>query len=259
MPLKISTVYLRMIYGVSFQTSTKGIDEVLGESQGAVLTAKATYHEIVKDLSWLNSEKTTRVKVQRAYGEAIDVSKSINNLVGSTIEGGQKWQEEAQQSFAVTLNDSARSDTPLIKKAVSELQKIKSSPFPGGQEIVNGAMEAYSLADDAFKSKMSTTGNFWLESGAMFADLAIGFIPVASVFDDLHSVIIGKSLFERRELSNEERAIAMVGVVTLGLGSKILSAGKLLEFMSKTAMAYGVKKAITYAGGLIKKSYFRWI
>ncbi|MCB0356781.1 MAG: hypothetical protein KDD40_07220, partial [Bdellovibrionales bacterium] len=168
---------------------------------------------------------------------------TIHNLASSTINDSEEWIKEARQNYKVNHGSQSFTNSK-VSNQLKEIESIKEGYFPDSQEIIDSSKIALSLADEAYKNKNNITGDFWLKSAAQLADLAIGFIPIASVFDDLHSVIVGKSLFERRELSTEERAIAAVGVVTLGLGSEIVKASAVLEIAGKAIVAYGAKKGV---------------
>ncbi len=103
---------------------------------------------------------------------------------------------------------------------------------PQANEAKSAGLASVQAADQAFARQDAEAGKFYKEVAVGLADIALGFVPVVGVGRDIFEAVTGKSLLTGRSLSVEERALAIVGVATVGLAS---SGVRAIGYISKIA------------------------
>lgn len=94
-------------------------------------------------------------------------------------------------------------------------------------------------ADQAYSQGNTEDGDGYLKYARAFADIAIGLDPVTGPIRSTYEAITGRNLITGEELSDVERAFAVVGAVSFGFGSqigrgfKVLQKTKILQTFSK--------------------------
>ncbi len=81
-------------------------------------------------------------------------------------------------------------------------------------------------SEASFKAGNPRAGSQLYEFGMVAADIAISVTPVIGWGKDIYEAVSGVSLLDSRRLSSFERTMAIVGVLTAGVGSKLTLAGK---------------------------------
>ncbi len=175
-----------------------------------------------------------------------DLERVLGNSVFTKVQGsGIRIHPE--------FGDDASGHNPLAPKT-PELKPIfeklaSARPRSSQQESArNFGLRAIQIADQAYQTGDSETGNFYKTVATAFADIAIGFVPVVGVSRDIYELFVGKSLLTGEDLSWPERGLAAVGIVTGGVVSSI---GKMAKAGVKISRHADEMTKVAKAGGEI--------
>jgi hypothetical protein len=92
--------------------------------------------------------------------------------------------------------------------------------------MVNSGRVALEISAQSLQQGDVATSNFALKVGTVFLDTAISVTPVLGWAKDGWEAVTGRNLLTGEKLSGFERTMAVVGVLTAGIGSKLAIAGK---------------------------------
>ncbi|MBP6218910.1 MAG: pre-toxin TG domain-containing protein [Oligoflexales bacterium] len=110
-------------------------------------------------------------------------------------------------------------------------EQIKSmDQYEKRSEILNYATESLKISRDYYDNDEIEEGKIAAGVADVLLDLATSLTPVVSWGRDLYEAISGKDLHSGEELGEFSRSMAVLGVVTVGFGSKI---GKACKFLAK--------------------------
>jgi hypothetical protein len=92
--------------------------------------------------------------------------------------------------------------------------------------MVRSGRVALEISAQSLQQGDVAKSNFALKVGTVFLDTAISVTPVLGWAKDGWEAVTGRNLLTGEELSGFERTMAVVGVLTAGIGSKLALAGK---------------------------------
>jgi hypothetical protein len=92
--------------------------------------------------------------------------------------------------------------------------------------MVNSGRVALEISAQSLQQGDVAKSNFALKVGTVFLDTAISVTPVLGWAKDGWEAVTGRNLLTGEKLSGFERTMAVVGVLTAGIGSKLAIAGK---------------------------------
>jgi hypothetical protein len=88
-------------------------------------------------------------------------------------------------------------------------------------------------SDSQFWSGRLEVGEGLLDVARSVLDVGLGLVPVVSVAKDFQELVTGRNLVTGQALDSADRALAAVGVITLGIGSEIKGVARAIEKVSK--------------------------
>ncbi|WP_141735931.1 pre-toxin TG domain-containing protein [Oligoflexus tunisiensis] len=92
--------------------------------------------------------------------------------------------------------------------------------------LVRGGRAALEISAQSLQQGDTAKSNFALKVGTAFLDTAISVTPILGWAKDGWEAVTGKNLLTGEKLSGFERTMAVVGVLTAGIGSKLAIGGK---------------------------------
>ncbi len=122
-----------------------------------------------------------------------------------------------------------------------------------GKQALDYAQGAVHVADGYYAEGRQEEGNFALEVATTAADIVLGFIPGVGWGKDAYEAIRGNSLLTGTELTKFERGMAVFGVITAGIGSKLAIAGKAAALVGIARAGAKEASFATDAGRVIEK------
>ncbi len=117
-----------------------------------------------------------------------------------------------------------------LKYAWKELpNRFTGSQLAQRSAVLKAAGSAIDVADVMFSKGDQETGDYMLKIGLTLVDAALGFVPIVGWVKDIQEATTGYNILLDRPLTDAERAFAVVGAVTGGLGSQVIATGKALK------------------------------
>jgi hypothetical protein len=116
--------------------------------------------------------------------------------------------------------------------------------------LIDFGDSALDEAETSYREGNISEGNAWHDIGIAAADAALSMTPVIGWMKDVYEASTGNSLLTGKKLTDFERSMAAVGVVTLGLAKfgAIAKAGKIFGVMAKSAKTAEEAEKIGRAG-----------
>jgi hypothetical protein len=147
-------------------------------------------------------------------------------------------KDSEAQAPALTQIDTSKEAIDEARRYLDAVKsQIELNPdryLEARREAVRGAETAFGLADEALGNGDQETANAAREVGIALADAAIGFTPVFGWVKDVIEAGSGYSVLTGKPLDDWSRKAAWVGVFTAGLGSKVLTVGKVAVVVAVT-------------------------
>ena len=117
--------------------------------------------------------------------------------------------------------------------AASRLEESEGALKVTRQELIAMARAALDTADQMYGAGDPEGGDIALEMAYALTDAVLGFVPGVGWAKDVCEAMSGVSLVTGAVLSDTDRVVAAVGVLTGGVGSKISNVGKLKSVMKR--------------------------
>jgi hypothetical protein len=170
-----------------------------------------------------------------AHNDDIQKTIALSADVANTAAGYAGTFKTSPMTFAGAKLVRASSE---LKKAWKELpNRFTGNELGYKSNLLKAAGSAIDLADVMFARGDQDQGEYLLKVGQTMIDAALGFVPIVGWVKDVSEAITGYNMILDRPLTPAERAIAVVGAVTGGLGSQVVATGKTL----KTINAFFIK------------------
>ncbi|MDQ3230737.1 MAG: pre-toxin TG domain-containing protein [Pseudobdellovibrionaceae bacterium] len=116
--------------------------------------------------------------------------------------------------------------------------------------LVDFGDAALDESETSYRSGNVMEGNAWYEIGLAAADAALSLTPGIGLGKDMYEAFSGNSLLTGKKLTKFERSMAMVGVMTFGLGKfgTLAKLGGLVEVIGRGAKSADEAEAIAKIG-----------
>lgn len=169
------------------------------------------------------SDPRQRAQYQRAMASSSAITSQLL-LVQDTVQ--------AQESAPPTPMPPPGPDFPRGERYLQEKEKqveeLKSSPdYEARKTLLSAAQSAMGEARAQYRAGNSEQAQLFYEFGLAVADVAVSATPIVGWGKDLYEAITGRGLLTSEKLSDFDRTMAVVGVLTAGIGSKLAVAGKM--------------------------------
>lgn len=126
-----------------------------------------------------------------------------------------------------------------------------SSNFKARESLVGFGNAALDAAEGSFRAGHIQEGGALVDMGIAAADLALSLTPGVGWAKDGYEAISGSSILDGHQLTSAERTIAMVGLLTGGIGSKLAIMGKgakVVDVLTQSAKNADEAESIARAG-----------
>jgi hypothetical protein len=133
---------------------------------------------------------------------------------------------------------------PSLLARFSRLESIEPSG-PQGAAAKSLGLQALNASDAAHREGDAEAHQFFETIGTAMADITIGFVPVVGVARDFYEAGVGRNLLTNDLLASEERALAVLGILSGGFATTAARAGRLVSKIA--ASSEDVAKAVTRA------------
>lgn len=211
--------------------------------------------------------------------EAMKLDQRVLRAIDDTEKWTERMDRESTETFSrakESFQTAARQPTPRLRpngprsfdtkneihrKDLAALQdKLESTDprTPQGRTAKYIGQYALSQADGASLRGDLSAYRIWYELGVTMSDIALGMVPVVGTAKDLWEAITGQSILTGERLTDQERFVAGVSAVSLGVAGFVARAIKGGVKTSK-AMIDGVQAvdqtSIKLGRGSIHKNY----
>lgn len=224
---------------------------VVGENSpaGQVLKGKLANAANTKAQAIAVSDETLAFQIQASQEQ----SSSIDVGLGLAFKEQDKkeYREEVRKVELVVANRflDAKLKTELNRADAIESQ-INQGNFSNKQqrlELVSAGRAAFQISAQSLAEGDLGKSDFALKVGTTMLDVAISVTPILGWGKDLYEASFGKNLITGEELNGFERSMAVIGVLTGGLGSKLAIAGKGIILARVIKSARGADEAVEAA------------
>lgn len=161
-----------------------------------------------------------------------DINSTVDVSFGLAYKESDKkdYEPEARK---VNLVVGERFIKSKIKREQDRAEAIESQIKNGSYAnkddrlaMVRSGRVALEISAQSLQQGDVAKSNFALKVGTVFLDTAISLTPVLGWAKDGWEAVTGRNLLTGEKLSGFERSMAVVGVLTAGIGSKLAIAGK---------------------------------
>jgi hypothetical protein len=122
-----------------------------------------------------------------------------------------------------------------VRRAEGVVERMQADSY---QRLVHRptlamARDSVVLGDQSLAAGALEDGQAYLEVAYQLADVAMGFVPGVGWGKDVYESVTGTNLLTGKSLSDTERAFAVLGVLTVGMGSKFANFGKMANLLRR--------------------------
>ncbi len=239
----------------------RGLNQAFGPSNGSVggqinvtvpaiaLSQQRANEEAIR--SQFIRDRWTALN-QSSSSDPADFLRSYNDK--RQISSLVKFQEKREPD---ELRRWISTDPEFKRRAASALYDIRSATpkDKASADLQATGENAIELADQSYAVDDVDAASFYFSIARASADLLIGVDPVTGTLRAVYEATTGVNLITGAELSDFERGLAVVGVVTLGYSGGIVRGVKLFKVLISGAAreARMLEKGIEFAGQVAKK------
>lgn len=174
---------------------------------------------------------------QTAQSRAAEVDYSVSHF-NSMASNSSLLVNPASRLQVASLTEGAEQIKILVEKRNRVRDEIVGRDHQEArQELVGIATDSLRAAREYYQHDEFEEGHIAATIADVALDLATSFTPGVSWGRDIYEAITGKSLIDGGELDTFSRSMAVLGVVTVGFGSKIGKAMKVMGRAMKGANA----------------------
>ena len=123
------------------------------------------------------------------------------------------------------------------------LNRLPASEQATRKQVFSFAEGSVEVADGYYFEGNEASGDYALDIARQSLDIALGFVPVVGWAKDLQESITGFNFVTGQMLTPLERSFAVLGVFSLGYGSKVQSLGKVGKIFERIG-----RKVVSNAG-----------
>lgn len=210
---------------------------------------KAIHQKIDETRQHMRGESS---KVSRTLQDTNEILSSIDSDIAksfeplrSAIETGSLDDIPDYDQFGFRTTFESESGKKLFHAAnyhrsISRLVSQSNFQRQGFEEIaLHGSYEALQAADEYYVSGDESSGDQSVSVSLQLADLAAGLTPGVGWVKDIYECTVGRNLITGERLSDTERVISGIGVLTGGIFSKLKLATKSAKVLQKIAQKTG--------------------
>jgi hypothetical protein len=220
---------------------------VVGENSpaGQVLKEKLATAANKKAQAASISDETLafQIKATNEQSSNIDVSFGL----AYKEQDKREYREEARKVELVVvnrfLNSKIKTEMERADAIEAQINRGNFSNKEGRLEMVGASRAAFEISAQSLSQGDVGKSDFALKVGTGMLDMAISVTPFLGWGKDMYEAAFGKNLITGEELSGFERSMAVVGVLTAGIGSKLAIAGKGAVLIGVIKSAKGADEA----------------
>ncbi|MDQ3232802.1 MAG: pre-toxin TG domain-containing protein [Pseudobdellovibrionaceae bacterium] len=164
---------------------------------------------------------------------------NVTQVLAQTPENQNEAKPEGHQFKTAPYSANGqrvRAAQASVNYAKGVVAQMSGSAKARGESAVGLAQSAVITADEAYAAGEQEAGNFALEIATTALDVGLGLIPGVGFAKDVVEAATGYNVVTGAKLSTFERSMAVVGVLTGGVGSK-------LGIVAKAAVVTGIFRA----------------
>lgn len=202
-----------------------GYSKAIREDQNGIETAGKELNKYAKALNDSASDQAFR-DFRDHYNSRVEgiLENTPNVDEGNLSKSGQGRAGSTYESQKIA---NGRSYVSYASEKVESFQG--QSDFPARRQAIETANAALDEAEESYRAGNPSEGNLAYEVAMVAADLAISVNPVTGFIKDSYELVSGRSALTGQKLTNFERSLAAVGVLTLGVGSQFMALGKVAK------------------------------
>ena len=194
---------------------------------------------------------------------AVNHNANIDGLLSSNEQdqinqGIQRPQQQYQQKTAVNTDDGRMIQGLLLYGAYAKNEAGKSSDYHDQRLfLIDRAEASIKDADEAFDRGDRVTGKIAAEIAIALLDLSLSLTPGIGWGKDTYEAISGRSLLTNEKLDDFSRTLAILGCVTLGIGSifsEVEEIGKVAVEVEKVAQLGKDEKIVRDTGEILSSA-----
>jgi hypothetical protein len=207
----------------------------------------ASIQRKIENAQRLESDRVALAQATQDIAKAAsqELKASVDQSVGRLAEQQvDKEQEEAVQQLnrGIAQNFIAGRIENESRRADMAERTIRNSSFNMKDtrlKLVEGGRVALQLSRAALTEGKLEKSSFALKLGTTMLDVSLSFIPGVGWAKDVYEATTGRNLVTGEELSTFEQSMAVVGVLTGGIGSKfsILAKGAVITEVIRAGRA----------------------
>ena len=171
-----------------------------------------------------NSTISLNIKLKE-YANNLDLPKMNSPSVSKL----QVYQDQSKRELGEMKWQSQ--DFKFVENANKIRERLLQSPIDDriDRTFFNVAKHSLVLGDEASFFGKKKDSEFYLSLATSAADVLLGLDPFTGFGRSLYETVTGENIVTGEQLSKTERALAMVGIITVGYGSKAYKVYKLIK------------------------------
>jgi hypothetical protein len=222
--------------------------------QGKVIQQKRLAANQLKASAQGISDETLRVQVTAQKEQEAGIAVSF----GLAFKDGDKTEYKAEAA-SVELVVGGQFITPRIESEKARADAVEAQIRNGAYDkkeerltLVSSGRAAFEISAQSLRDGDVGKSQFALKVGTVLLDTAISVTPVLGWGKDIYEAALGKNLLTGEDLTSFERSMAVLGVLTAGIGSKLAIAGKAAILVGVVKRARGAEEAAELATIAVK-------
>ncbi len=187
---------------------------------------------------------------------------TYNEQVRSILAQVPEVRDEAFEPGNDRNNESIYAEKAIIDQgrryldyAASKVEAYRSHrDYTARKKLISVSDNAIDESEASFRAGNFREGSQLFEFGMAAADIAISVTPVVGWGKDIYEATSGYGLVDGRKLTNFERSMAVFGVFTAGVGSKLAVAGKAGKISRILSKSVGRSEEASSMLGITKRA-----
>lgn len=162
--------------------------------------------------------KRSRTQAEQSVSPEVAASRSVARrlgLVAPFLKADHPFYSDESERTTPQWESKSGKFRDSLDQIHERLFKAKPTNIQGVTARGIG-LRAVKSADHAYASGDKEVASAYKEVALVMTDIALGFVPVVGVGRDLYEAVTGQHLLTGRALTDSERFVAALGVVTLG-------------------------------------------
>lgn len=205
--------------------------------------------EMVSEAEWISSakqfeaNKASTVSLLGEFGRDSSSNEEEIKRKSSSVSDAIKELANKAPPPPPTVDQGPKE--PSLRSIYDRLE-LAQPTTPQAEAAKAIGLSSVEAADEAYTRGDQEAANFYKSVAGSMAEIAMGFIPIVGEGQALYELLTGKSLITGQILTPEERALAGVSLLTLGMASSVEKLGVLAMRVARETQA--VEKITSLAG-----------